>query len=114
MRVVPALGLAKEPDLGGTMVGWRGIVRIMVLRRVAMCEAVTHLGEEKSQPQETGDQNSGDARATQVSHRGKITRNGRVGSVPIMVEEFHRRLKEGDRAGLMLRFSGSCGFAPRV
>jgi hypothetical protein len=74
VRVVPAPGLAEQREVGGPMLEWRGIVRVMVLRCVVVCEVVTHLGEERSYPQEKGERNSGKARATQVSHRGKITR----------------------------------------
>jgi hypothetical protein len=57
-----------------------GVGRAMVFSRVVVREAVNHLREEEAYRKEKAEQDHGQARATQVPHRGKITRARHGGS----------------------------------
>jgi hypothetical protein len=80
MRMVAAVVRARQLRAGVVIVARRGVGRAMVFSRVVVSEAVSHLREEEAYPKEKGEQDDREARATQVAHRVKITRDRHRGS----------------------------------
>jgi hypothetical protein len=80
MRMVAAMVRVCQLKAGREIVVRRGVGRAMVFSRVVVREAVNHLREEEAYPKEKGQQDDREARATQVPHRGKITRDRHRGS----------------------------------
>ena len=73
MRRVAAVVRARQLRAGMVILGRRGVGRAMVFSRVVVREAVNHLRQQEAYPEEKGEQDDGEARATQLPHYGKIT-----------------------------------------